>query len=142
MSLHAPNQELREKLVPSAKIYPLDRLLKDCRAYFGVARRRVSFEYALLSGVNDSVHHAKQLGQLLVDNKMGTHVNLMLWNKVPGIEYKRPEWSTAVTFKKVLEAYNVEVTIRKSRGLDSSAACGQLQNMYQKNPLTDFLALT
>eukprot|EP00210_Caulerpa_lentillifera_P001747 g1677.t1 len=101
VSLHAPSQELRETLVPSAKQYPLELLLKDCRAYFAITKRRVSFEYTLLSGLNDSEQHAKQLAQLLEQNRLKTHVNLMLWNKVSGIDYKRPKWKTALKFKKV-----------------------------------------
>ncbi|CAN1798204.1 Probable dual-specificity RNA methyltransferase RlmN [Linum perenne] len=89
-SIHAPNQKLRETIVPSAKSYPLDAIMKDIRDYFLQTSRRVSFEYALLAGVNDNTEHAIELAELL--NKWGRnyHVNLIPFNPIEGSEYKRP----------------------------------------------------
>lgn len=142
VSLHAPDQELREKLVPSAKNLPMFKLLQDCRWYFNRTNRRITFEYALLKGINDSEDHAKKLAKKLLNNKLRNHVNLMLWNRVEGIEYERPDWETAVKFKEILEFYTIPTTIRKSRGLEKSAACGQLSNEHQKQPLKDLVRLT
>ena len=141
VSLHAPNQELREQLVPSAKRYPLPRLFADCRWYFNQTGRRITFEYALLKGVNDSAFQAWQLAKVLRKEKCNSHVNLMLWNRVEGIEYERPNWLTAVKFKEMLEQYKISATIRKSRGLEKSAACGQLSNEFQKRPLKEIVPL-
>ena len=142
VSLHAPDQELREQLVPSAKNFEMFRLLQDCRWYFNRTGRKITFEYALLKGVNDSEKHAKKLAQKLLKNKLRTHINLMLWNKVEGIDYERPDWATAVKFKEILEFYNFPTTIRKSRGLEKGAACGQLSNEHQKRPLKDYVTLS
>ncbi|KAH9624194.1 hypothetical protein KSS87_008271 [Heliosperma pusillum] len=114
VSLHAPNQKLREKIVPSAKAYPLEALLKDCRDYFLETSRRVSFEYTLLAGVNDSVDNAIELAELLHKWGRGHHMR---------------------AFAATLEARKITTSIRQTRGLDASAACGQLRNEFQKMPL-------
>ena len=90
VSLHAPNQRLRESLVPSAKAYPLSALMEDCVAYFETTGRRVSFEYTLLAGVNDSSACAVELAQLLKKYQVGGawHVNLIPWNPVDESEFK------------------------------------------------------
>ncbi|XWS65987.1 hypothetical protein CRYUN_Cryun05aG0161500 [Craigia yunnanensis] len=90
VSLHAPNQKLREMIVPSAKSYPLDAIMKDCRDYVAETSRRVSFEYALLAGVNDSVEQAVELAELLHEWGRGYHVNLIPFNPIEGSEYRRP----------------------------------------------------
>ncbi|XVF75334.1 hypothetical protein PTKIN_Ptkin13bG0179600 [Pterospermum kingtungense] len=90
VSLHAPNQKLREMIVPSAKSYPLDAIMKDCRDYFAETSRRVSFEYALLAGVNDSVEQAAELAELLHEWGRGYHVNLIPFNPIEGSDYRRP----------------------------------------------------
>lgn len=137
VSLHAPNQKLREQLVPSAKAYPIEALLDDCAKYFAVTRRRVSFEYALLGGVNDQMEHADELvSTLRKHGHGGAHVNLIPWNSVEGAEFRRPSAAAVRSFKHRLETANVQCTIRISRGLDAAAACGQLRNANQKIPLT------
>ena len=138
VSLHAPTQELRETLIPNAKHYPLEDLFKACRWYFHATGRRLTFEYVLLNGINDSEETAKELAKTLAANKVRNPVNLMLWNRVKGIDYERPSWQTALRFKSVLESFEIPVTIRKSRGLDKKAACGQLSNEHQKRPLQEF----
>ncbi|CAN1338909.1 Probable dual-specificity RNA methyltransferase RlmN [Linum perenne] len=134
-SIHAPNQKLRETIVPSAKSYPLDAIMKDIRDYFLQTSRRVSFEYALLAGVNDNTEHAIELAELL--NKWGRnyHVNLIPFNPIEGSEYKRPTNRGVQNFASTLQARKITVSIRKSRGMDASAACGQLRNQFQKGPL-------
>ncbi|KAI3851001.1 hypothetical protein MKX03_014426 [Papaver bracteatum] len=111
VSLHAPNQRLRETIVPSAKSYPPDTLMKDCREYFDETSRRVSFEYTLLAGVNDAVEHAVELVELL------------------------RAWEMILAFAAALESRRVTTGIRRTRGLDVNAACGQLRNSFQKSPL-------
>lgn len=135
LSLHAPNQNLREMIVPSAKSYPLNAIMKDCRDYFLETRRRVSFEYTLLAGVNDSVEHAIELAELLHEWGRGHHVNLIPFNPIDGSEYKRPSKKSVLAFVSALESRKVTASIRQTRGLDASAACGQLRNEFQKSPL-------
>ncbi|KAG5632562.1 hypothetical protein H5410_004279 [Solanum commersonii] len=128
LSLHAPNQSLREKIVPSAKSYPLNAIMKDCRDYFLETRRRVSFEYTLLAGVNDSVKHAIELAELLHEWGRGHHVNLIPFNQ-------SNRWFGIFAFVSALESRKVTASVRQTRGLDASAACGQLRNEFQKIPL-------
>ncbi|KAF7816440.1 Ribosomal RNA large subunit methyltransferase N [Senna tora] len=135
VSLHAPNQKLRETIVPSAKSYPLDALMSDCREYFLETSRRISFEYALLAGVNDSVDHARELAQLLHEWGHGYHVNLIPFNPIEGSEYRRPYKKAVQAFVSALESSKITVSVRQTRGLDANAACGQLRNKYQKSPL-------
>ncbi|KAJ8557633.1 hypothetical protein K7X08_003258 [Anisodus acutangulus] len=135
VSLHAPNQNLREKIVPSAKSYPLNAIMKDCRGYFLETKRRVSFEYTLLAGVNDSVEHAIELAELLHEWGRGHHVNLIPYNPIDGSEYKRPSKKYVSAFVSALESRKVTASVRQTRGLDASAACGQLRNEFQKSPL-------
>ncbi|KAM1126066.1 uncharacterized protein LOC126630755 [Malus sylvestris] len=135
VSLHAPNQKLRETIVPSAKAYPLSALMRDCRDYFTETGRRVSFEYALLAGVNDAVDHAVELAELLHEWGRGSHVNLIPFNPIEGSEYKRPSKKAVQAFAAALENNKVTVSTRQTRGLDADAACGQLRNKFQKSPL-------
>lgn len=135
VSLHAPEQKLREKIVPSAKSYPLEALMKDCKDYFRETNRRVSFEYTLLAGVNDSVEHAAELAKLLHEWGSGYHVNLIPFNPVEGSEFQRPYKKSVLAFSAALESRKVTVSIRQTRGLDANAACGQLRNQFQKSPL-------
>ncbi|XP_054788756.1 uncharacterized protein LOC129294419 isoform X3 [Prosopis cineraria] len=134
VSLHAPNQKLRESIVPSAKSYPLDALLRDCKEYFLETSRRISFEYALLAGVNDSVDHAMELAQVLHGWGQGYHVNLIPFNPIEGSEYHRPYKKAVQAFVSTLESLKIAVSVRQTRGLDANAACGQLRNNFQKDP--------
>jgi len=128
VSLHAPNQELREKIIPTACAYPIEMLLEDCYKYFLVTGRRVSFEYILLGGLNDCPEHAEELvAQLLGSN---SHVNLIAYNPVDDSEFERPSMDRIMTFKHILESKGLPVTLRSSRGLDQNAACGQLRRQY------------
>ncbi|CAI0411301.1 unnamed protein product [Linum tenue] len=134
-SLHASNQKLRETIVPSAKSYPLDAIMQDCKDYFLQTSRRVSFEYALLAGVNDKTEHAVELAELLQNWGRNYHVNLIPFNPIEGSDYQRPTKKGVLNFASTLEARKVTVSIRQPRGMDASAACGQLRNQFQKSPL-------
>ncbi|XP_034597881.1 uncharacterized protein [Setaria viridis] len=137
VSLHAPNQKLRETIVPSAKSYPLGALMDDCKSYFLETGRRVSFEYTLLAGINDEKEHAEELAELLHTCGGGYHVNLIPYNPIEGSEYKRPYRKVVQAFVDALEARKITVSVRQTRGLDANAACGQLRNEFQKNPLLE-----
>lgn len=125
VSLHAPNQALREKLIPSAKPYPLEDLLAECREYVEITGRRVSFEYVLLAGVNDLPEHALQLAKCL--RGFQSHVNLIPYNPIQEVDYKRPNRDRIDAFVNVLKQQNTAVSVRYSRGLEADAACGQLR---------------
>ncbi|MDD4124273.1 MAG: 23S rRNA (adenine(2503)-C(2))-methyltransferase RlmN [Eubacteriales bacterium] len=125
VSLHAPNGNARKQLMPIANKYGYDELLKTCVEYEKKTKRRVSFEYALISGVNDRQTDAHELGKRL----KGTlcHVNLIPLNQTERKVYKSSEKSHIETFTNILESYKITVTVRRSLGGDISAACGQLK---------------
>ncbi|WP_330203224.1 23S rRNA (adenine(2503)-C(2))-methyltransferase RlmN [Cyanobacterium sp. Dongsha4] len=125
VSLHASNQVVREKLIPSANHYPLEQLLADCREYVKMTGRRVTFEYILLSEVNDLPQHAQELAQHL--HGFQTHVNLIPYNPISEADYQRPSPERVNQFKKLLQQEKIAVSVRYSRGLDADAACGQLR---------------
>lgn len=125
LSLHAPNQELRQKLMPIARAYKLDKLLEAIRYYTNKTGRRVSFEYGLFGGVNDSVEHAEELAKLIKGIKC--HVNLIPVNYVPERDYVRTPKNQIFAFEKTLKKYGINVTIRREQGSDIDAACGQLR---------------
>lgn len=125
VSLHAPNQALREQLIPSAKHYPLNQLIADCRAYVQQTGRRVTFEYTVLAEVNDRAQHAEELAQLL--RGFQSHVNLIPYNPIAEAAYQRPSAQRLRHFLSQLQALGVTASIRRSRGLDRQAACGQLR---------------
>ena len=129
VSLHAPNQALREELIPTAKTYPYDALLDDCRYYLHKTGRRVSFEYILLGGVNDHPHHAAELADRV--GGFQSHVNLIAYNPIEEEEFQRPTAQRIEGFRRVLERRGVTVSLRASRGLDQDAACGQLRRNRQ-----------
>ncbi|MEH2249810.1 23S rRNA (adenine(2503)-C(2))-methyltransferase RlmN [Nostoc sp.] len=125
VSLHAPNQALREKLIPSARAYPLEDLLAECREYVEITGRRVTFEYVLLAGVNDLPKHALELAKCL--RGFQSHVNLIPYNPIQEVDYKRPNRDRIQAFVNVLKQQNIAVSVRYSRGLEADAACGQLR---------------
>ncbi|MEH1834839.1 MAG: 23S rRNA (adenine(2503)-C(2))-methyltransferase RlmN [Nostoc sp.] len=125
VSLHAPNQALREKLIPSARAYPLEDLLAECREYVEITGRRVTFEYVLLAGVNDLPEHALELAKRL--RGFQSHVNLIPYNPIQEVDYKRPNRDRIQAFVNVLKQQNIAVSVRYSRGLEADAACGQLR---------------
>ena len=125
VSLHAPNQKLREKLIPSAKSYPLEDLLAECREYVEITGRRVTFEYILLAEFNDLPEHALELAKCL--RGFQSHVNLIPYNPIQEVDYQRPTRSRIQSFVNILEQQKIAVSVRYSRGLEADAACGQLR---------------
>jgi 23S rRNA (adenine2503-C2)-methyltransferase len=125
VSLHAPDQRLREELIPTAGSYPIETLLEDCRRYVAHTGRRVSFEYILLGGVNDRPHHAEALARLL--RGFQSHVNLIAYNPIEEEEFQRPSPEQVEAFRATLARRHIAVSVRASRGLDQDAACGQLR---------------
>lgn len=125
VSLHAPNGEIRRSIMPVANRYGYDELLEACVRYEQKTKRRISFEYALISGVNDSPENASELASRL----KGTlcHVNLIPLNHTGRQGYKRSERDAVQAFAAVLEKHGVTATVRRSLGNDISAACGQLK---------------
>ncbi len=125
VSLHAANDKLRDELVPLNKKFPLRELLAACKRYVeGQQRRRITFEYILLAGVNDSLQHAKELATLL--EGVPSKINLIPFNPFPGIGYRRSDEADIMVFGEYLLKRGYVATIRKTRGEDISAACGQL----------------
>ena len=126
ISLHAPNDELRNKLMPVNKVYPLAKLFEAIEYYESVASRRVTFEYILLKGVNDSLECAEQLAKLI--NNASTYiVNLIPYNPVDENSYQRSDDESVHKFFSYLKRKHINVTIRKEFGNDIDAACGQLR---------------
>ena len=135
VSLHAPDDTLRTQLVPVNARWPLQELLSASADYVRTVGRRVSFEYVLLEGVNDAPDQAARLGERLVDAARAIdatpgqswHVNLIPWNPVYGMQYRRPDRARVEAFVRELERRGVPVTVRLERGVEIDAACGQLQ---------------
>ena len=124
ISLHATTNESRDALVPINRKYPLERLLDACRKFPLAKRRRITFEYVLLDGVNDTPEDARRLASLL--RGIQAKVNLLPLNEAPGIPYTRPSDARVNAFAKILADRDITVSVRKSRGRDIRAACGQL----------------
>lgn len=124
ISLHAPDDETRSRLMPINKKYPVDELLAACKTYRLAPRRRITFEYILISGVNDSLQQAKELVRKLHGIK--AKVNLIPFNEGPELAFKCPDWQHILAFQKVLLDAGYTTIIRKSKGRDIMAACGQL----------------
>lgn len=125
VSLHASNQQIREQLVPSARQYPLEALLDECRDYVRLTGRRVTFEYILLAGLNDEPEHAIELANHL--RGFQSHVNLIPYNPIQEVAYQRPDHHRVQAFMNTLKQHNIAVSVRYSRGLEADAACGQLR---------------
>src|SRR5262245_3837069 len=125
ISLHAPTERLRGELMPVNRKYSLAQLLDCCRALPLPRRKRITFEYVLLSGVNDSEEHARQLVRLLRDIR--SKVNVIPFNPHPGSEFLRPADAAVARFQNILHEAGVQVNVRRPRGDDIQAACGQLQ---------------
>ena len=130
ISLHAPNNELRKKLVPTAGPHSVEDLISAAKRYFKKTGRRVTFEYALIDGINDSNAVASELAQLLKGN--GAHVNLIPMNPTAG-GFSRPPRKRILAFQQILRDGGVNCTVRVEKGSEISAACGQLRtDMVQK----------
>lgn len=125
VSLHASNQALRTQLIPSAEKYPLQDLLAECRDYVKLTGRRVSFEYVVLAELNDRPEHALELASEL--RGFQSHVNLIPYNPIVEVDYKRPTRQSVESFTQQLKDKGIAVSVRYSRGLEKDAACGQLR---------------
>jgi 23S rRNA (adenine2503-C2)-methyltransferase len=125
VSLHAPDQELRESMIATAHRYPIDDIIEACREYIAKTGRRVTFEYCLVEGVNDAPEQARALGAML--EGMLCHVNLIPVNPTADSSIRRPARQRTLAFQEQLAAYHVRCTVRVEKGVEISAACGQLR---------------
>lgn len=130
VSLHAPNDEKRKALMPIANKYSIEELLQACKYYFAKTGRRITFEYSLVAGENDTKEDARQLIQLLKD--FPCHVNLIPVNPIKERNYKRADKNSVEKFKVILEKNALNVNIRRGMGKDIDAACGQLRKTYME----------
>ena len=131
VSIHAASDELRRILMPVAQKYDLNELFTACTEYSSKTGRRVTYEYALIAGVNDFLSDAEMLAQRLKGTL--SHVNLIPLNETPGRAYKRSDRKTVERFAKILTRYGIETTIRRGLGSDITGACGQLRAEYVNN---------
>ena len=130
ISLHGPNDEIRGRLMPVNRAYPMDQLLAACRRYYAATSRRIHFEYAMIDGVNDSEDNAKELLQRL--KGLPAHVNMIPLNHVEESPLKPSSRTAVAKFQKILEAGGVTATVRRTLGGDIDASCGQLRRKYTK----------
>lgn len=130
VSLHAPNDDIRMQTMPIAKVYSMDKLLQACRDYADKTKRRITFEYALIHGVNDGDEHAWELVKKLRD--MLCHVNLIPVNDVKERNYVKSTAERVKRFASILNENGVETTVRRKLGSDIDAACGQLRRSHMK----------
>ena len=131
VSLHAPSDQIRDTIMPVNKAYPTEQLLDACRRYYKKTGRRISFEYAMIGGVNDSPEAAQLLVKRL--KGMSAHVNLIPLNHVEESPLKPSTKQSVARFQKILEDAGVPATVRRSLGGDIDASCGQLRRNYSKN---------
>jgi 23S rRNA (adenine2503-C2)-methyltransferase len=125
VSLHASDDKLRSKIMPVNKKYSIDKLIKACKIYTGETNRRVTFEYIMISNYNDSKEHAFKLAKIL--KGVLCHVNLIPYNEIKGISFRRSKAEVIEKFKQLLESKGIGTTIRRELGEDIKAACGQLR---------------
>jgi 23S rRNA (adenine2503-C2)-methyltransferase len=128
ISLHAPNDELRKTMMPIAYTYSIEQIMDACRYYLSQTARRISFEYSLVKGVNDSPECARQLIKLV--HGMNCHINLIPVNPIKERDYEQSEKNSIHNFKEILEKAGVNVTIRREMGRDIDGACGQLRQNH------------
>jgi len=124
LSLHAPNQHLRKKIIPYARKYPLEEILNAMSAFAQKTKRDITYEYTLLADINDQVKHAEELAKLLSSQQCT--VNLIPYNPVIGLKLRRPEKEVIESFRSVLLSAGIHTTWRYTKGKDIAAACGQL----------------
>ena len=131
LSLHAPDDETRKKLMPIAEKYPLSEVLDACDYYFEKTGRRITYEYACVKDVNSDVRSAEKLGRLL--HGRNALVNLIPVNNVAERNYEKPESEALAAFQNALAKYGINATIRREMGADIQGACGQLRRSFLKN---------
>ncbi len=132
LSLHAPTQEKRERIMPVAKKYDLNEVLQSCQWYFEQTGRRITYEYSLIGGVNDTPEDAAQLSFLF--KGQNCHINLIPINSIRERDYGPSDPEVITAFKDELERNGINVTIRREMGRDISGACGQLRKSYMESP--------
>ena len=130
ISLHGPNNEIRSKVMPVNKAYPIEDLLDCCRRYYAATSRRIHFEYAMIDGVNDSEENAKELLRRL--KGLPAHFNLIPLNHVEESPLKPSSKAAVARFQKILEDGGITATVRRTLGSDIDASCGQLRRKYTK----------
>ena len=130
ISLHGPNDEIRNKIMPVNKAYPIDELLAACRRYYDVTGRRIHFEYAMIDGVNDREEDARELLRRL--KGLGAHINMIPLNHVEESPLKPSSRAAVAKFQKILEDGGITATVRRTLGGDIDASCGQLRRKYSK----------
>ena len=130
ISLHGPNDEIRDKIMPVNKAYPMDVLLAACRRYYDATSRRIHFEYAMIDGVNDREQDAKELLRRL--KGLPAHFNLIPLNHVEESPLKPSSKAAVAKFQKILEDGGITATVRRTLGGDIDASCGQLRRKYTK----------
>lgn len=133
ISIHAPNDELRSKLMPVNRRYPFAEVLKALQYYYQTTGRRITFEYALIGGVNDRPEHAQELAEVLNGLDILCHVNLIPVNYVPERNYVRTSRDDIFAFLNVLQHNHINATIRREQGGDIAAACGQLRAKHMES---------
>lgn len=134
LSLHASSQEKRRKLMPVANRYEIHEVLDACRYYFDQTGRRVTFEYSLVAGVNDTEEDARRLSALV--RGMNCHINLIPVNPIKERDYKQPDNRAVLEFKNKLEKNGINVTVRREMGRDIDGACGQLRRKHAQNDMS------
>ncbi len=133
ISLHAPNDAIRNQMMPINKKYTIDDLMEACRIYIKDTNRRITFEYALIKGINDSNENAEELAYRI--KNLLCHVNLIPLNKVNEREYEPTQNNRVKAFQNILQKHGVQATIRRELGSDINAACGQLRRRYLKEKI-------
>ncbi|MDK2799882.1 MAG: rRNA (adenine2503-C2)-methyltransferase [Clostridiales bacterium] len=131
VSLHAPNDKIRNTIMPVNRSYNIDKVLEACKIYTEITKRRITFEYAMIAGVNDSAENAEELSTRI--KGMLCHVNLIPINKIKEKEYSRSSDKKINTFKAILEKKGISTTVRRELGGDINASCGQLRRGHSEN---------
>lgn len=135
LSLHAPDDETRKRIIPTAKAYPVEEIMDAVAEYFQKTRRRVTFEYVMLKGINDAPEQARAVARLVRTRRIVAHVNLIPFNPWEGAPVEGTPREAIKRFARILEAEGIPTTVRWSRGVDVGAACGQLA-LKEAGPLT------
>ena len=130
ISLHAPNNSIRDNIMPINKVYRIEDVMEAIRVYIEKTNRRVTFEYILLKGLNDSAENAKELAKLI--RGMNTYVNLIPYNETENLDFKRSSKDSIMRFYDILKKEKISVTIRKEFGGNIDAACGQLRANFNR----------
>ena len=130
VSLHGATDEVREKIMPVNRKYPLKELLAACDYYGNTKHRMMTFEYILIDGVNDSLEQAHKLGAIA--NRLHAKVNLIPYNPVEGLPWKRPDRDRCKMFQHTLKSHGIQATLRIEKGTDINAACGQLRLQHER----------